>query len=142
MIAKLATRAATRVHVPPSEIMDRLWRFFDERLAALERAGVARGRLILDPGMGFFLGTDPQTSFTVLRRLGELKLRYGLPVLVSVSRKSFLQKITGKSAEQAGPASLAAELYAVRQGASYIRTHSPGPLRDALAAEAALSAGS
>ena len=131
---------ATRVHVPPGEILDRLFRFFDARLAALEKAGVARARLILDPGMGFFLGTDPEASFTVLRRLPELKARYGLPLLVSVSRKSFLRRITGKSAAEAGPASLAAELFAVRHGADYIRTHAPGPLRDALRLEKALAA--
>lgn len=130
---------ATRVHIPPGEIMDRLFRFFDARLAALERAGVARARLTLDPGMGFFLGTDPETSFIVLRRLPELKARYGLPLLVSVSRKSFLRRITGKSAAEAGPASLAAELFAVRHGADCIRTHAPGPLKDALLVEKALA---
>jgi dihydropteroate synthase type 2 len=130
--------AATRIDVPPSQIIDRLFRFFDARLAALETAGIARDRLILDPGMGFFLGTDPQTSFTVLRRLPELKARYGLPVLISVSRKSFLRAVTGKSAAEAGPASLAAELYAVRQGADYIRTHAPGALKDALLLKKAL----
>jgi dihydropteroate synthase type 2 len=130
--------AATRVDVPPSEILDRITRFFDTRLAALEAAGVACHRLILDPGMGFFLGTDPQTSFTVLRRLPELKARYGLPLLVSVSRKSFLRAVTGRPAAQAGPASLAAELFAVHQGANFIRTHTPGALRDALLVENAL----
>jgi dihydropteroate synthase type 2 len=129
---------ATRIDVPPSQIMDRLFRFFDARLAALEAAGIARDRLILDPGMGFFLGSDPETSFTVLRRLPALKTRYGLPILVSVSRKSFLRTVIGRSAAEAGPASLAAELYAVRQGADYIRTHAPGPLKDALLLEKAL----
>jgi dihydropteroate synthase type 2 len=89
--------------------------------------------------MGFVLGTDPQTSFTVLRNLGALKARYGLPVLVSVSRKSFLRRITGRSAADSGPASLAAELFAIRQGADYIRTHAPGPLKDALLTGRALA---
>jgi dihydropteroate synthase type 2 len=124
--------AATRVDVPPGAIMDRLYRFFDARLAALQAAGVARDRLILDPGMGFFLGTDPQTSLTVLRNLPALKARFGLPLLVSVSRKSFLRRLTGRDAAEAGAASLAAELFAIRQGADYIRTHAPGPLRDAV----------
>ncbi len=124
--------AATRVDVPPGAIMDRLFRFFDARLAALEAAGIARARLVLDPGMGFFLGTDPQTSLTVLRRLPALKARYGLPLLVSVSRKSFLRRLTGREAGDAGAVSLAAELFAIRQGADYIRTHAPGALRDAL----------
>jgi dihydropteroate synthase type 2 len=138
MHAVQARGQATRVDVPPTQIMDRLFRFFDARLAALEAAGIARDRLVIDPGMGFFLGTDPQTSFTVLRRLPEFKARYGLPLLVSVSRKSFLRAVTGRPAAQSGPASLAAEIYAVRQGADYVRTHEPGPLRDALAVQTAL----
>ncbi len=129
---------ATRVDVPPGEVMDRIVGFFDARLAALEAAGVARDRLILDPGMGFFLGSDPETSLTVLRRLPELSSRYRLPLLISVSRKSFLRRITGQDAAGSGPASLAAELFAVRQGAAYIRTHAPGQLRDALAVATAL----
>lgn len=124
---------ATRVDVPPSEILDRIRRFFDARLAALAKSGVARDRLILDPGMGFFLGTDPETSFTVLRALSALKSEFGLPVLVSVSRKSFLRKITGRPAAEAGPASLAAELFAALNGADLIRTHDPKALKDALA---------
>jgi dihydropteroate synthase type 2 len=130
--------AATRVHVPPAQIMDRIVRVFDTRLAALEAAGIARERLVLDPGMGFFLGTDPEASFTVLRRLPELAARYRLPLLVSVSRKSFLRAVTGRPAAEAGPASLAAELFAVHQGANFIRTHAPGALRDALLLEKAL----
>jgi dihydropteroate synthase type 2 len=129
---------ATRVDVSPAEIMARITAFFDARLAALETAGVARERLILDPGMGFFLGTHPETSLTVLRRLPELRARYHLPLLVSVSRKSFLRRITGRDASASGSASLAAELFAIRQGAEYIRTHAPEPLRDALAVTAAL----
>jgi dihydropteroate synthase type 2 len=104
----------------------------------LERGGVARERMILDPGMGFFLGTNPETSFTVLRRLGDLKKRYALPLLVSVSRKSFLRRLAGRDAAGAGAVSLAAELFAIRQGTDYIRTHAPGPLKDALLLEKTL----
>jgi len=127
-----ARGAATRVPVAPGEILDRIVRFFDTRLAALEQAGIARDRLILDPGMGFFLGSDPEASFTVLRRLRDLKDRYALPLLVSVSRKSFLRRLAGRDAAAAGAVSLAAELHAVAEGADYIRSHAPGPLRDAL----------
>jgi dihydropteroate synthase type 2 len=132
MHAVQAEGRATREDVPPAEIMDRITHFFDARLAALEAAGIARDRLILDPGMGFFLGADPQTSLTVLRRLPELTARYGLPLLVSVSRKSFLRRLTERQADASGAASLVAELYAEAQGAAYIRTHAPGPLRDGL----------
>jgi len=90
--------------------------------------------------MGFFLGTDRRNSLTVLRRLGALR-RFGCPILVSVSRKSFLQNLSGRLAKDTGAISLAAELYAIRQGADYIRTHAPGPLRDSLLLEKALESG-
>ncbi|HEY7977591.1 MAG TPA: dihydropteroate synthase [Rhizomicrobium sp.] len=130
---------ATRINVPPSEIMERIYRFFEKRIAALTRAGVSRDRLILDPGMGFFLGSDPETSFTVLRALAELKRQFDLPILISVSRKSFLRKVTGRPPGEVGSASLAAELFSVLQGADLVRTHAPKALKDALAVWAALS---
>jgi dihydropteroate synthase type 2 len=123
---------ATVVSVPPAEIYDRAVRFFEMRLPALERAGIARDRLIVDPGMGLFLGKERDASFTILRRLPELKKAFGRPVLVSVSRKSFLRTLVGRDALSAGPVSLAAELFAAARGADFIRTHEPAPLRDAL----------
>jgi dihydropteroate synthase len=121
---------ATRVDVAPGEIFDRILRFFEDRIAALEQAGVARDRLVLDPGMGFFLGSQPEASFAVLRRLQDLKRAFALPILISVSRKSFLRTSTGRAAAAAGPATLAAELFAISQGADYIRTHDPAALAD------------
>ena len=118
--------------IPAGEIFDRAVRFFEARMAALCGAGIARESLILDPGMGFFVGSDPENSLTLLRRLPELKARFRLPLLVSVSRKSFLRKLTGRPPGEAGPASLAAELFAEANGAAYIRTHAPGALRDGL----------
>jgi len=127
-----ARGVAVRTDVPSSEIFDRVTRFFDARVQALTEAGIARERLILDPGMGQFVGTDPENSLILLRRLPELKARYGLPILVSVSRKGFLRKIVNRPAQEAGAASLAAELFAEAHGADYIRTHAPGALRDSL----------
>jgi hypothetical protein len=69
------------------------------------------------------------------------KREFRLPVLVSVSRKSFLRAITGRAAAaEAGPATLAAELYAASAGADFIRTHDPAALRDGLAITSALHA--
>jgi dihydropteroate synthase type 2 len=122
---------ATVEDVPPDAIMDRILKFFAGRIAALERAGVARTRLILDPGMGFFLSANPETSLAVLRRLGDIKRAFGLPVLAGLSRKSFLRKITGRETA-AGAATLSGELLAVLYGADYIRTHDAGALADGL----------
>jgi dihydropteroate synthase type 2 len=123
---------AVRTEVSPSEIFSRVTAFFDARIAALEKARITRDRLILDPGMGQFVGADPENSLILLRHIPELKARYGLPVLVSVSRKGFLRRLANRSVDRIGPASLAAELFAEANGADYIRTHAPGPLREGL----------
>ncbi|MGH7895876.1 MAG: dihydropteroate synthase [Candidatus Binatia bacterium] len=121
-------------------IYDRVVAFFSTRLAALEAAGIARERCILDPGMGLFLGgTGP--SVVVLRRLADLRRRFALPVLVSVSRKSLLRDLTGRAVNARGPGTLAAELFAARQGVEWIRTHDVRALRDALAVARALGEG-
>jgi dihydropteroate synthase type 2 len=123
---------ATRLLVPAEELFARISRFFETRIAALTGAGVARERLVLDPGMGLFLGSHPDASFTVLRRIADLRRAFALPVLISVSRKSFLRRLVDRSVAEIGPATLAAELFAVRQGADYIRTHDPRALKDLL----------
>jgi dihydropteroate synthase type 2 len=132
---------AVRTDVPAGEIFGRVTAFFDGRVAALEKAGIAKDRLVLDPGMGQFLGTDPENSLILLRRLAELRARYGLPLLVSVSRKGFLRKLTSRRPEEAGAVSLAAELFAAGQGVDYIRTHAPGALADSLKLLKALGKG-
>ncbi len=78
--------------------------------------------------MGFFLGAAPETSLSVLARFDELRLRFDLPVLLSVSRKSFLRALTGRGPGDVGAATLAAELAAAAGGADFIRTHEPRPL--------------
>ena len=132
---------AEPLDLDPGEVWRRIAAFFSERVVTLERAGIARGRLILDPGMGLFLSPRPEASLHVLARVARLKEMFGLPVMISVSRKSFLGAITGRrSPDERGPATLAAELYAAAQGADYIRTHDPAALRDALTVTATLEA--
>jgi dihydropteroate synthase type 2 len=129
---------ARRDDESPHDLFARILGFFQNRIEALTGAGISAGRLILDPGMGLFLGRSRAASFEVLRRISELKAAFGLPVLVSVSRKSFLRPPGQKPAE-AGAATLAAELFAASHGVDYIRTHDPGALRDALAVQEALT---
>ncbi len=129
---------ADRRRSDPDHLVGRIEDFFDRRIAALEAAGVARERIVIDPGMGFFLGSAPEASLAVLRALPRLRARWGLPLLISVSRKSFLRAITGSSLGAIGPATLACELAAARLGADWIRTHDVAALRDGLAVQAAL----
>jgi len=132
---------AQRVELSADEMWDRIYAFFADRVEALERAGIARERLIIDPGMGFFLSSRPEASLRVLAGLDRLKAAFDLPVLISVSRKSFLRAVTGRAAaSELAAASLAAELYAAEKGANYIRTHDPGSLANGLKVVAALRA--
>jgi dihydropteroate synthase type 2 len=123
---------AARERMPPAAVLASIDRFFDTRLRALESAGIARERLVLDPGMGLFLGSETEASVEVLRRLPALRRRFGLPLLVSVSRKSFLRRLTGRSLDEIAAATLGAELWLATQGVEYVRTHDPRQLGDAL----------
>ena len=127
-----ASGPATFVTTDSSVILPQVERFFDDRLHALTAAGISRERLIIDPGLGYFLGSNPEPSLAVMGALARLKERFGLPVLVSPSRKSFLRNVTGRAVSEIGPASLGAEIYAALHGVDYIRTHDVGALRDAL----------
>jgi len=129
---------ATRDAAGPEQVLESIERFFEARLTELVRAGVSEERLIIDPGMGFFLGRDARASIAVLQRIPDLRARFGRPVFISVSRKSFLRALTGRSVDEVGSATLAAELHAARAGASYLRTHDAGALRDGLAIQAAI----
>src|SRR5262249_53781055 len=123
----------------PERLLVRIEEFFRARVAALEKAGVARSRLILDPGMGFFLSADPRLSLGVLRGLRGLRERLAAPILIGVSRKGFPGELTGRrTPAERGAASLAAELFAAEQGADFIRTHDVAALRDGLRVQAAL----
>ena len=141
MVSRSLGARAERGRGGAAGLIDELHAFAAERIAAFVAAGVARERLVFDPGMGVFVGDGPEPSLAVLTHLRELQ-RAGLPLLVSVSRKGFLGAITGRPLGERGPATLAAELWAVRQGAVFIRTHDPGALRAALAVERALGGGS
>jgi dihydropteroate synthase type 2 len=135
LIVMHSVQGMGRAQVIPTDaatILGRIADFFDARVAALNSAGIARNRIIVDPGMGLFVGNKPEVSLTILRGLGRLKAALGLPLLISVSRKSFLRKLTGREVSEIAPASLAAELYAALHGADMIRTHEPRQLRDAL----------
>ena len=119
--------------VPAGRVLDHVEAFFSERMSTLTRAGVGEERLVLDPGMGLFLSPDPNVSLEVLHRLPELKCRLGRPLLIGVSRKSFLGHLCGRAVGARGAATLAAELFAVvTGGVDVVRTHDVAALRDGL----------
>jgi dihydropteroate synthase len=104
--------------------------FLAARAQTCVAAGIARERIVLDPGFGF--GKTVDHNLALLAHLGELAT-LGFPVLAGWSRKSSLGRITGRPAEDRLAASVAAALIAVERGASIVRVHDVAATRDALA---------
>jgi dihydropteroate synthase type 2 len=129
---------AERVFTDPARVYAKVEAFFVERIQALEDGGIEPERIIIDPGMGFFLGSNAEPSLRMLASLRRFKERFRLPIMICVSRKSFLKSVTGRGTPELGAATLAAELYAAAQGADYIRTHDVRALCDALKVARAL----
>ena len=103
--------------------------FLAQRVEAAQQAGVARERIVIDPGFGF--GKNTGHNLGLLRGLHKIA-GLGQPVLVGLSRKSLLGKITGKPIADRVSASVAAALLAVERGAALVRVHDVAATRDAL----------
>ena len=103
--------------------------FLRERLAAAEAAGIARERIVIDPGFGF--GKTLAHNLDLLRELDKLS-ELGVPILAGLSRKSMLGTITGRDVGDRVAASVAAALLAVQRGASIVRVHDVRETVDAL----------
>lgn len=126
------------------EPIDLCRRLLDACLARAARAGIAPERIVLDPGIGFFRRARvPWDEFdlALLRGLDRLH-ELGRPLLVGISRKSFIGKLTGRAeVGQRLAGSLAATAIAVLHGADAVRTHDVGDTRDAVRIAAALRGG-
>jgi len=98
------------------EVLD----FLLERVAVCEQAGIARNRLILDPGFGF--GKQAAHNLRLMKHLSKF-IDTSLPVLVGVSRKSMIGKLLKVSVEERLAASLSLAAISVWQGAKIVRSH-------------------
>ena len=103
--------------------------FLADRVAACRAAGIGDDRLVIDPGFGF--GKTVEHNLSLLARLREFAT-LGLPVLVGLSRKGTLGKLTGRPVGERVPASIAAALMAVARGAAIVRVHDVAATVDAL----------
>jgi dihydropteroate synthase len=120
---------------PNIDIMADMAAFFERSLAIAGRAGIARGRIVLDPGVGF--GKTPEQSMQAIVRLDRLK-SFGLPILVGASRKRFIDAVVPSPPDRRLGGSLAAHILAVERGAAFIRAHDVAPTVQALRVMAAL----
>ena len=103
--------------------------FLAQRVEAAQQAGIARERIVIDPGFGF--GKSTGHNLELLQGLSTIA-GLGQPVLVGLSRKSLFGKITGKPVADRVSASVAAALLAVERGAALVRVHDVAATRDAL----------
>lgn len=94
--------------------------YFRRRVVELQDAGIARDRIILDPGFGF--AKSASQNFDLMRALPTLR-ELGFPLLVGVSRKSMIYRTLGITPEESLPSSLALAWEALRSGEAILRVH-------------------
>ena len=122
---------------PALDIMADVRAFFTRSLEIAARAGIARERIVLDPGIGF--GKTAEQSITMIARLSELR-EFGLPLLMGLSRKRFIDSVSpSKPTERIG-GSIAANVLSVLGGADIVRVHDVAQTVQALRVTAAIRA--
>ncbi len=115
-------------------VVEEVKQFFEERLAFASRQNIREERVILDPGIGF--GKTLEHNMALLKGLSAF-LSFGRPIMVGVSRKSFIGRWLGSEDSPLPPeerleGSIAAALWAVKEGARGLRVHDVGATRRAL----------
>lgn len=111
------------------EVVSEVRKFLEQQVLLCRDAGIDLERIVLDPGFGF--GKTAEHNLELLRRLSELNVD-GLPLLVGLSRKSTIGRITGREVDQRVHGSVAAAMIAVQNGASIVRVHDVAATADAL----------
>jgi len=111
--------------------------FFTRSLEIAERAGIAREKIVLDPGIGF--GKTPEQSILCIARLSKFR-RFGLPLLVGASRKRFINSVVPSAPAHRIGGSIASHMLAVENGAAIVRAHDVAETVQALRVAAAIGA--
>ncbi|ENS5815288.1 dihydropteroate synthase [Neisseria gonorrhoeae] len=113
------------------DVVGEVARYLKTRSETCVAAGIAPQRITLDPGFGF--GKNLQHNIALMRHLPELMAETGLPLLIGVSRKSMIGKLTGEADAAARVhGSVAAALASVARGAQIVRVHDVKATADAL----------
>ena len=120
-----------------TDVVDEVRSFLTARVAACRSAGIEADRLTVDPGFGF--GKNLEHNLTLLRHLPTL-VAHGPPVLVGLSRKATVGKLTGREAGARVHGSVALAVIAALKGARIIRAHDVAATVDAMKVVAAVAA--
>jgi dihydropteroate synthase len=113
----------------PEGVVPHLLRYFDEQMEQLVQIGVKPQRIILDPGIGF--GKTVADNLQIIHNLPKFKER-GFPLLLGVSRKSFMQRILNKPAAEMLPGTIAINTLAIMAGVDMVRVYDVQPHRDVI----------
>ncbi len=127
--ADMATRAIY------GDVVEEVAAELEQALERAERAGVPRGNVVLDPGVGF--AKTAEQSLALLAGLGRLR-KLGCPLLVGPSRKSFIGALTGAGVAERLSGTLAAVAACVLAGAEFVRVHDVAAARQAALVAAAI----
>ncbi len=121
----------------PGGVLSCVRAFFERRLEACEKAGIARHRLVLDPGIGF--GKRLQDNLALIAHLDELRRYFSLPLLLGVSRKSFIGEVCDAKVEAREWGTAGAVAVGAFLGADILRVHDVRHHRDVVAIASALA---
>lgn len=110
------------------DVVSEVGSFLKERVALCRAAGIQGERIAVDPGFGF--GKTLEHNLQLLRNLRELGA--GSPIMVGLSRKSIVGRLTGRSAEHRVHGSVALAVIAVINGAHIVRAHDVAATEDAI----------
>lgn len=113
------------------DVVTNLYQYFSRRLHDLETAGIARERIVLDPGIGF--GKTAVHNLELLSHIATFHM-LGRPVLIGHSRKRFLKKVLGRDVEERNAGTLGVSIALAAQGTDILRVHDVRATRDALLA--------
>ena len=105
---------------PALDIVDEIEGFFARALERATAAGIRRDRIVLDPGIGF--GKTFEQNLAILARIDEI-VAWGFPVLLGVSRKSFIGRLVPGGPGERLPATIAANVIAALAGVAILRVH-------------------
>ncbi len=124
----------------PRGLITEIYDFFQKRIDSLLQVGVLESQIILDPGIGGgSFGKTVEQNLQILKHLRRFH-SLGFPLLIGLSRKSFIQKILQKPASEILSTTIALNTMSVLEGVDYIRVHDVQENRDILTALTRLQA--
>ncbi len=121
-----------------NDVVQEVSDFFARRIDACLQAGIQASSIILDPGIGF--GKRLQDNLALIRATAHFKATFDMPLLLGLSRKSFLGRLTGAPVEDRELETAVAGAIAIACGADILRVHDVAHQQRAIRVAAALSA--